>query len=432
MSNEVRLSILPHQRVPAGDWTLWLLYGGRGLGKTWRLTSWVTNQALAYPGTRWRAVGRTWSEVKEIFAEGSSGIRAYIYANGLEAALLGGEWEKAFTSQPGNMRVKFANGSQIVFGSAEKPDALRGGNYHGAIADELAFWTREAYANLRFAVRLGLPDGKPARIVAATTPDGENWFYEDFVKAAPQEGVVFIGGSETPPEKPPSTFDNPHLDDATTRMFRNLYDGTDLGEQELYGSFLSLRGAIYKGLTIAGHTRQPGAPWPTPDSADEVIAGQDLGTEHPSGLVVLARVGDVWHVVEEVVRPAATEADWHAAISPTLDRWRPSRIYSDRNFPQTTTAQQRRGLPVVLADKSTGSVLDGIRATQHLISANRLVIDSETCPHLWAELRNYRWATDRDGNPLVPERPVKSKDDAADALRYAVYSISAKRKLLFS
>jgi PBSX family phage terminase large subunit len=431
---EVRVTVLPHQRVPSGDWTLWLLYGGRGLGKTWRLTSWVTNQALIHPGTKWRAVGRTWSEVRDILAEGPAGVRAYIDQIGLDGALLGGSWQTAFTRGAGDTRVRFANGSEIVFGSADNPDALRGGNFHGAIADEMAFWDAAAYSNLRFAVRLPLPDGGPARIVGATTPNGRNWFYRDFIEPAPTPGVVFIGGTPYPPEKPPSTFDNPHLDQTAVQMFRQVYDGTDLGEQELYGSFLSLKGAIFKGLTVARHARRTDVDWPTgPDDCDEVVAGQDLGTEHPSALIVLARRGDVWYAVAEVVKPAATEDDWNRDITATLERWQPSRIYSDRNFPQTTTAQQRRGLPVVLADKGAGSVIDGIRAVQSLVSSERLLVDVDVCPHLWAELRGYRWQTDRGGEPLVPERPVKADDDAVDALRYAVHEIAMpRRRLLFS
>ena len=110
-----------------------------------------------------------------ILAEGPAGIRAYLDATGLTPLLKGGSWETAFNRTPGDSRITFENGSTIKLGSAEKADALRGGNFHGSIADELAFWDSAAWANLRFAVRLSLPDGTPARIVAATTPNGQNW-----------------------------------------------------------------------------------------------------------------------------------------------------------------------------------------------------------------------------------------------------------------
>src|SRR4051794_15689583 len=36
----------PHQIAPAGDWTTWLLLGGRGAGKTRAGAEWVKRQAL--------------------------------------------------------------------------------------------------------------------------------------------------------------------------------------------------------------------------------------------------------------------------------------------------------------------------------------------------------------------------------------------------
>jgi hypothetical protein len=431
LDNSVRVPILSHQVVPAGAWTLWLLTGGRGLGKTWRLTSWLTPRALAYPGTSWRAVGRTWSEARDILAEGPSGIRAYLETHGLTNQLRGGEWATAYTRTPGDAAIHFANGSVIRLGSAERPDSRRGGNYHGAIADELAFWDREAYSNLRFATRLSLPDGAPARIVAATTPNGQNWLWDDFIDAAPVPGVVFIGGSPLPPERPPSTFDNPHLDAVVVEALRAVYDGTDLGEQELRGSFISFRGAVFRELTPARHLRAAvdGLAWPDgPEGADEVIAGQDLGAENPSALVILARVGERWCAVAEAHAPAATEAEWWDHIRPLLERWRPARIYSDRNFPQTTNTQRReRGLPIVLADKGADSVADGIRELQAHLHRGTLLVDDAACPMLWREMRGYRWQTARDGSPLVPERPVKKDDHALDALRYALYMSGPRR-----
>lgn len=438
----VRSRLLPHQ-VPPGDqdWALWLLFGGRGIGKTYTMVRWLVKQALKYPGTSWRAVGRTWPEARDILAEGPSGVRQTVEELGLEDLLDGGSWDKAFTASPGNMKVKFRNRSIIRFGSAEQPKSLRGGNYHGAIADELAFWDPEAYSNLRFAVRLPLPDGTPARIVAATTPNGQNWFFHQFIESAPLPRVKFIGGADLPPDRPPSTYDNQFLDEGFVELVAGMYEGTDLGAQEIYGGFLDARGAIYR-LSEAT-ARRPDYEWPLPthwveDAAspeggywsqnwDEVIAGQDLGSEHPSAFVVLARRGDTWHVVAEVIEPAATEDDWFDMIAPVVELWQPDVIYSDHNFPQTLAAQQRRGLPVVPADKSAGSVLDGIRIVQAKLAGGHLLIDQEACPKLWRQLIGYRWKTGRDGAPLNPERPVKKDDDGPDALRYALFMVDDTR-----
>jgi phage terminase large subunit-like protein len=442
---ELRLRPRPHQVIPTTDAGTVVAFGGRGSGKTWRLCSWLLQQALTYPQTTWGAVSQTWSDSLSILAEGEGGLRWHIEGNeeqgrpDLSFVLEGGAWDKAFNRSPGRMVLTFSNGSRVLFASADRPKSLRGKNLHGAVADEVAFWPEESYDMLRLATRLPLPDGRTPQILMGTTPNGINWLAERFLLGAPRPDVAFVGGAEggtMPPDPPPSTFDNPHTDATWRQQLVGMYEGTELGRQELYGELLSLSGAIYKGLDPLLHTRagchERGEAWPAAGQADEVIAGQDLGTEHPSALIVLARVGERWHAVEEVVAPAATEADWHGMIAPTLDRWQPHRIYSDRNFPQTTTAQQRRGLPIVLAEKGPGSVLDGIRAVQQRLSDGTLVIDAEACPRLWREMRNYRWATGADGRPTVPERPAKLDDDACDAMRYAVFMTSQRRRLLFS
>lgn len=431
----VQASILPHQQLPKGDWWMWILYGGRGIGKTWRISSWLVQQALKYPGTNWGAVGKTWGETRRILAEGPSGIKAFVMDNGLEPLLLGGKWERAYNrSYP--MELKFANGSIIQFGSADTPSSLRGLNLHGCGVDELFFWPEESFQTLKYAVRLPLPDGTPARVLAGSTPDGCNWAYDAFVEKAPQPGIRFIGGTEYPPEKVPSTFDNPHLDAGFVQSLRDTFEGTDFGQQEIFGAFLSLKGAIYT-LDPNVHTRnglaeaEPDFIWPeSPEMCDAVIAGQDLGSVHNSAFVVLARPkGQTrWCVVAEVVKPANTEEDWSYAIKHAVEYWRPTRIWSDSNFPQTTRMQLQRGYPVKHTTKNAESVTDGIREVQRQLSAQALAVDAEACPELWKELKSYRWATDRNGEPLHPERPVKRNDDATDALRYAIYGGVMRRK----
>jgi phage terminase large subunit-like protein len=331
MSRELTLNLRPrpYQVIPDTDATSVIAFGGRGTGKTWRLCSWLLAQALTYPGTTWGAVGQTWGDALAILAEGEGGLRWQIEGDNagrpnLEFTLVGGSWDSGFNRSPGRLVLSFANGSRIVFASADRPKSLRGKNFHGAISDEVAFWAEESFDMLRLATRLPLPDGRPPVILMATTPNGENWWARRFVMPAPTDGVAFVGGAAggtLPPDPPPSTLDNPHTDPQWRRQLLAMYDGTDLGRQEIYGDILSLKGQVYKGLSPVGNTRagfeDRGGMWPTPGAADEVIAGQDLGTEHPSALIVLARSGETWCVVEEVVAPAATEDDWHALIAPT-------------------------------------------------------------------------------------------------------------------
>lgn len=434
---EVRFRPLSYQVIPEGDWTTAVLWSGRGVGKTWNGCRWLLTMALTYPGTTWIAAGRTWAEARRILAEGSGGLRWHLIGDpdgsrpNLEVLLAGGRWDLAFTRSPGLMELRFANGSVIRFSSADRPDSMRGTNAHGALGDEAAFWPPEAYDMLRLAVRLPLPDGTPARMLLATTPNGMNWLWRRFIDAAPTPGVVFVGGAgdahELPPDPPPSTFDNPHTDSAWRASLEAMYGGSELGRQELFGEVLSLAGQVYA-LVDGRHTRSGADEWPTPQTASDCVAGLDLGAENPSALVVLAKLGDRWHAVAEAVAPAPSPSALYDLIAPTIEVWRPRSIVSDTNYPQSSAYLRQRGLAIRDADKRAGSVVDGIRSVQQLIGLDELVIDRDACPVLWREMVGYRWATNRDGEPLTPERPVKKDDHTADALRYVVYLETGRRR----
>lgn len=427
---DLRWSPLPHQRIPKGDWTTCVLYGGRGVGKTWNGSRWLLTQALAYPGTMWLAVGRTWSEARRILAEGEGGLRWHLQGSdirpNLEFALQGGSWDEAFTRSPGSMELRFANNSIIRLASADQPKSLRGTNAHGALADEAAFWDAEAFHMLRLAVRLPLPDGTPARVLCATTPNGMNWFWESFLnpEILPKVGLAFVGGADggqLPPNPPPSSLDNPHTDEAWRKDLLATYAGTDLGQQEIYGQIINPAGAVFKDLDPTIHTRsRSDITWPQPQLTEDCIIGLDLGAENPSAAVVLAKAGERWHVVAEAVAPCATPQAVLQLLAPLIETWSPRVVVSDTNYPQTTTVLRQGGVPVQDASKRAGSVLDGIRALQSLLTNRQLIIDDTTCPTTWKELAGYRWAVGNDGQPLTPERPVKRDDHTTDALRYAI------------
>ena len=446
---ELRLRVLPHQVIPAGDWSVALFTGGRGIGKTAVAARWILQRALQYPNTRHAAVGRTWAETYRILATGPSGLRALLIGDdtnpdparrrpNIEVVLQGGKWEKAFSGSPGRMELRFSNGSVILFASADNPNSLRGLSVSSAVCDEAAFWDEESAAMIRYAVRESPAPGEPARMLITTTPNGVScWVYRDYVRNAPQAGVVWVGGDDAgrlPRAKAASTLENPFLDAAFREGIFRDYAGTTLGRQELYGEWLSPVGGIYE-LSPVTHTRTgleaAGEAWPRDRSeVDEVVAGLDLGTVAASALTVLARRADRWYVVGEAYGPCATADALSEMIAPLVDRWQPRVIVTDTNFPMTSNQLRRGGLPIHDADKRPGSVADGIRAVQQLFASGMLAVDEQACPNTWRDLSSYRWATDAHGVSL--DRPDKVNDHACDALRYVVAYATGRRRLLFS
>jgi len=76
----------------------------------------------------------------------------------------------------GDLRYEFANGSLVEFKSAEDPQSLRGAGLDILWMDEAAFIkSEEAW----LVTRPSLSD-KQGMLITTTTPDGKNWFYDEF------------------------------------------------------------------------------------------------------------------------------------------------------------------------------------------------------------------------------------------------------------
>ena len=144
----------PHQIEPPGDWTTWLMLGGRGAGKTRAGAEWVRGLATD-KHARIALVGETEHDVREVMIEGVSGL--------LAAHL---PWERP-SWVPTRRLLKWSNGAMAQAFSAEEPDSLRGPQFTHAWCDELAKWrhAEAAFDMLQFALRLG---ERPRQLITTT------------------------------------------------------------------------------------------------------------------------------------------------------------------------------------------------------------------------------------------------------------------------
>jgi phage terminase large subunit-like protein len=153
------LFALPHQNAPPGDWTTWLLLGGRGAGKTRAGAEWVkslVNHHLGPPPGPVALIGETEHDAREVMVEGVSGL------------LQVHEWFERPTWIPSRRRLQWRNGAVAQIFSAEDPESLRGPQFAAAWCDELAKWR---YAEATFdMLQFGLRLGERPRQVITTTP----------------------------------------------------------------------------------------------------------------------------------------------------------------------------------------------------------------------------------------------------------------------
>ena len=211
----------PHQAQGGGAWTMWLILGGRGAGKTRAGAEFVRGMALGLPGYAHAPVGRialvgeSAAEVRDVMVEGVSGLLS-IHRRG-ERPL----WE------PSRRRLEWPNGAMAQVFSAEDPERLRGPQFDCAWLDELAKWphAEAAFDMLQFGLRLG---AHPRQVVT-TTPRAVPLLKR--LLADPRTAITRAATLANAKNLSPV-----FLDRVVAR-----YAGTRLGRQELEGELIEER-----------------------------------------------------------------------------------------------------------------------------------------------------------------------------------------------
>ncbi len=135
-----------YQKPPRGDWTTWLLLGGRGAGKTRTGAQWVKALACGKGAkvSPIALIGETEHDAREVMVEGVSGLLAAHHR--FERP----EWI------PSRRRLQWPSGAVAQVFSADDPESLRGPQFAAAWCDELAKWR---YAEARYTHHPSDPGG---------------------------------------------------------------------------------------------------------------------------------------------------------------------------------------------------------------------------------------------------------------------------------
>ena len=166
----------PEQLIPGtegsfsdrADWFCWLLMGGRGSGKS-RTGGEATREFL---------LGREWGENPKwaLVGQTLADVRINMVENTLLQILPPGsvlQWNRS------TCELWLRNGAYLKGYSSDAPRLLRGPNFHGAWADELATWSDAdrspgaidtTLSNLKMALRAQDGGRWSPRLIATTTP----------------------------------------------------------------------------------------------------------------------------------------------------------------------------------------------------------------------------------------------------------------------
>jgi phage terminase large subunit-like protein len=294
----------PEQIPPELGVFVYLFMAGRGAGKSRSASEWVINRVLKHPfdrhgtPTEWLVVADTLADARTINAEGPSGLLNILNRRGIL---------HRYKQSPRPM-VLFPEGAKIYLEGADDPDTGRGYNAAGIVCDEIAKWIKPYetwFEGLMPALRADLVDDQPSAFVT-TTPKPIKLLIEWLART--DGGVHVITGS---------TFDNAaNLSAPVLAELKRQYDGTALGEQELYGKLLELGGGgLFKRMHIV-NARVEEAPHlvSTVVGMDPALTGEDDLT----GIVVMGRdkANHLYVLADRTVSTAGRDAClavWRAA-----------------------------------------------------------------------------------------------------------------------
>lgn len=210
------------QRLPPGDWRIWLILAGRAFGKTRTgaetIRLWVTQKLCR----RICLLGKTFDDVRKTMIEGESGLLSVFPP------------EEIPEYRPSLRQLVWPNGAIATGYSADVPNQLRGPQFDGAWIDELCKFSypEDVWDQLMFCLRLGM---KIPRIIITTTPRPID-LLDRIMK---RDDVVVTHGT---------SFENAaHLAPKFLEELRTRYAGTRMGLQEIEGKILKqIEGALWK------------------------------------------------------------------------------------------------------------------------------------------------------------------------------------------
>jgi phage terminase large subunit-like protein len=277
----------PGQLPPDGDWTTWLVIGGRGSGKTRAGAEWV--RALATgpePVSPIALVGETMTEAIAVMIKGESGLLR-IHPQDQRPELKG-------------TTLTWPNGVEAMVLSASDPDRFRGPQFAAAWCDELAKWpnSEAAWDMLQFSLRLG---SKP-RQIATTTPRPTKLLKR--LIADPATAVSRM-----------KTSDNAaHLALSFLDAVVGRYRGSVLGRQELDGELIEDRPDALWTRDMLRRAEDGLLPGRIVVAVDPPVTGGPKSDA--CGIVVAGRVGEAAIVLEDcTLQPAAPLAWANRAVT---------------------------------------------------------------------------------------------------------------------
>ena len=200
------------QRLPSGDWQVWLILAGRGFGKTRTGAESIRQWVLSEKCRSVALLAGSELDARQVMVEGESGILAVHHP------------DERPRFHPSTRELHWPNGAKGRLFSAESYERLRGPQFDGAWVDEMAKFPnmQDVWDQLMFATRIG----KDPQVIVTTTPKPVA-FLRKMVK---DPYTVVTRGS---------SYENlQNLSKSFVHQVLDRYKHLEIGAQEIYAEIL--------------------------------------------------------------------------------------------------------------------------------------------------------------------------------------------------
>lgn len=359
------------------DFKVNVIYGGAGSGKSYTVTQFLILDRLLNRRNKRLLVTR-----KTNTALIQTAYRLFL------------EWlenfEIRYDERKSKQTIFLPNKSEIVFRGMDDPEKIKSSEFNYIWMEEATEFTLEDYLQIKLRLRRATNDKNQMYL---TFNPVRSWATDYFLKKEDKEINILHT----------TYLDNLRfLDDDYVKTLEDLVN-QDLSFYQIYtlGEVSELKNKVYNNYVIIKDV---------PTKFDEIVYGLDFGYNNPTACLKVGIKDDNIYIIKELYETHLTNEDLIEKLKNFVDN-RYDEIYSDTE-PDRIKEIERAGFNIRAAKKAKQKVANGI----DLIKRKKIYIH-ESCINTIDEIKNYKYKEDSKGNIL--DEPVKFKDHAMDAMRYA-------------
>lgn len=306
----------------------------------------------------------------------------------------------------------------VIGANDERASAkIKGATFAGALVDEVTELP-ESYFEMLFS-RLTIAGSK---IFGGTNPDSPyHWLKANYIDRFVNDDRFFKVFKFT-------LDDNPSLDEQIKDDLKKKYQGLWY-KRFILGQWVLAEGSVYDFFDSKYHIVD--AP---PTYAKYYLLGIDYGTSNAFAAILVGFNDNhkpmLWAEKEyywdsKAMGYQKTDAEYAYDLQREFGGYPIRLLYLDPSAASFQTELRRQKMPVKQANNE---IVDGIRCVATLMSQNNLVVCS-SCHNLIKEIEGYVW--DEKAVKRGVDKPLKQRDHAVDAFRYAIFShYGAKSSLI--